>query len=398
IYFAEPLQSNDCPTNGLYKDGKEFYRKYPSNWTMPNIYYYVDNGLSNDAINKAMREISEKTCLRFHLIDNRSLDTSMEGLRFISGKGCATTLGKISSTTLHNISLGVNCSNNIPRIQTLIATALGLINQHNRPDRDNYISINMTDFDNRMKPFVCSRTSKFDDKQVNSYGIGYDYNSLMHWKTDVFRNNGTPTMQAKIPQYNQMMGQQNGLSFSDYKLLNTHFCSYLIRQGYCNFNCSNSGYCLYGTPDKCMCPNGFNGTRCEDLVKNSDGCSNSTQNITLSGEKLYFSENGIKNCTYLISVREGQRIQVNIKNVNTTGLKEKGKCAPEMGFEIKHRNDFSPAGLCLCGNHSSITFISDGNKIMILYRGNRTDDGFSLNLTTVENSDENTIKIKKENE
>uniref|UniRef100_A0A0K0EWZ4 Astacin domain-containing protein n=1 Tax=Strongyloides venezuelensis TaxID=75913 RepID=A0A0K0EWZ4_STRVS len=51
-----------------------------------------------------------------------------------------------SPQILHNIEIGRICNetNNVRKIQQLIVKALGIVDQHRRSDRDNYITVNYT--------------------------------------------------------------------------------------------------------------------------------------------------------------------------------------------------------------------------------------------------------------
>uniref|UniRef100_A0A0N5BU73 Metalloendopeptidase n=1 Tax=Strongyloides papillosus TaxID=174720 RepID=A0A0N5BU73_STREA len=377
--FFISVNTNNDKTKGKNETPK---LTYPSKWNIPNINYYIDKNLNRTPIEEALRKIEEQTCLRFNPMNETNLNNDIEGLMFVNKKNiCATFLGNTNSSILHTILIGQNCSgkNDVGKIQQLVGKAFGMIDQHRRPDRDNYISINYTGINKTMwEPYL----EKWNSSMVHLYGIGYDYNSLFHWKSNVFRlaNDTTSTLNANISEYNKMMGQLLEMNFADYKLLNYHFCNDSYVQMHSKMpNCTNSGYYDINNNSSgiCKCPNGFSGDLCDSLRQNVGNCTDS-QEINATSENQTLSISGIKNCTYRIKTSNGNKVLVTISDVKTQTPTVGQKCMPETGFEIKYRNDKGPAGLCLCGNYSGITLTSEGNEVIVLYTGRNENDSFEL--------------------
>ena len=89
------------------------------------------------------------------------------------------------------ISLGDSCSKFSTYLHE-IGHAIGFWHEQSRPDRDEYIRV-LTD---NMLP---GSSSNFDiQRQINSMGIGYDYNSIMHYSSTAF-GNGRTTIVARDP-------------------------------------------------------------------------------------------------------------------------------------------------------------------------------------------------------
>ena len=61
-----------------------------------------------------------------------------------------------------------------------IGHAIGFHHEHSRPDRDEYVQI-ITDNINRIDPRLQSEYALLDSSRVKSLGVGYDYNSIMHY-------------------------------------------------------------------------------------------------------------------------------------------------------------------------------------------------------------------------
>nr|KAG5698486.1 hypothetical protein BaRGS_022016 [Batillaria attramentaria] len=58
-----------------------------------------------------------------------------------------------------------------------IGHALGLIHEHQRPDRDQYIAINREN----IRPGRQRDFERFGPARVQNLGVGYDYMSIMHY-------------------------------------------------------------------------------------------------------------------------------------------------------------------------------------------------------------------------
>ncbi len=107
------------------------------------------------------------------------------------------------------LSLGRNCIH-FPIIVHEIGHVLGFWHEHTRPDRDDYIDV----FYGNIRPNYLKNFEKQDIDVTDDLGVGYDYNSIMHYNYDYFaRYSGLTTLNPKasgIP-----LGQAVRLSPSD---------------------------------------------------------------------------------------------------------------------------------------------------------------------------------------
>jgi hypothetical protein len=55
--------------------------------------------------------------------------------------------------------------------------------------------------------------NKQPSSRINSFGVGYDYGSVMHYGERAFSRNGSPTIRSK--QAGAQLGQRRGLSAKD---------------------------------------------------------------------------------------------------------------------------------------------------------------------------------------
>lgn len=186
-------------------------------WPKGVIYYMFDEKLEPlkiDIIKRGIHHLKERTCIKFvHIPKNNTRHKSY--VRFFSGNGCYSRVGRDPTDVEQTISIGDGCE----RIGTVvheIMHALGFFHEHTRPDRDKYIKIDWTNIEEEHS----RNFQKYPRDLGSSFGKPYDYDSVMHYSRFAFSKDlDVPTI---IPADGEAsIGQRLGLSYYDREEINT---------------------------------------------------------------------------------------------------------------------------------------------------------------------------------
>merc|ERR1712061_202345 len=127
------------------------------------------------------------------------------------GSDCSSSVGKRGGR--QNITLGTGCHSQRTVIHEIVH-ALGYYHEQSRPDRDDYIKINLDNVkENKTHNFI-----KHGD--TLTYDIPHDGKSIMHYQSRSFSKNGDPTITSKIPDVRtSQLGASNELTNMDIQKL-----------------------------------------------------------------------------------------------------------------------------------------------------------------------------------
>lgn len=126
-------------------------------------------------------------------------------LVFTKSTGCASYVGRLGGP--QQIWISNTCSSG--SMVHEIGHALGLLHEHTRNDRDQYVMVN---YDN----IVDGKEHNFAIPTANDKDYGeYDYASIMHYGAYFFSSNGDPTISPYYDISGISMGQRNALSDGD---------------------------------------------------------------------------------------------------------------------------------------------------------------------------------------
>ncbi|XP_058125716.1 zinc metalloproteinase nas-15-like [Anopheles ziemanni] len=183
-------------------------------------YEIVTSDFSPDhrsAIEAAMRTIEAFTCIRFVPATASTVDF----VRIRAGQGCSSFVGRIRGAqqlTLQTDPVGSGCFRHGTIVHELIH-ALGFYHMQSATDRDDWVSIQWEN----IEPGREGNFQSYGTDRILSYGVEYDYGSIMHYDERAFSTNGLPTI---VPRANGVViGQRVAMSSGDIqRILNMYQC------------------------------------------------------------------------------------------------------------------------------------------------------------------------------
>ncbi|XP_055548319.1 seminal metalloprotease 1-like [Wyeomyia smithii] len=177
-------------------------------WADGTVPYFIEDEDFTDeqqlVILKAIKEYHQKTCIQFRPYHKK--DTSWVVFRSNSS-GCWSSVGMQSDGQTVNLQ-SPGCVRHGVVIHELLH-ALGFFHQQSASNRDDYVRILWEN----IEPGHEHNFNKYNETEVTSYGIEYDYGSVMHYSAKAFSRNSEPTIEALQP--NVTLGQRKGLSEKD---------------------------------------------------------------------------------------------------------------------------------------------------------------------------------------
>ncbi|XP_049300732.1 zinc metalloproteinase nas-1 isoform X1 [Anopheles funestus] len=162
-------------------------------------------------IEQAINEYHQKTCIRFVPRMGETNYVSFES----SDSGCWSSVGMIGGKQPVNLQIP-GCTTLVGTVMHEMMHALGFLHEQNREDRDSWVAIR---YEN-IKPGTKNNFEKAKKGSTNSFGVSYDYGSIMHYSSNAFSTNGRATIEAKKPVNGAKMGQRDGFSWNDMEKLN----------------------------------------------------------------------------------------------------------------------------------------------------------------------------------
>lgn len=166
------------------------------------------------AIKIALNEIERSSCIRF--IEGNGPNNHF--LQYTSDTtGCHSLVG-YQRLPWQQINLSKGCLRK-GTIMHETLHALGFFHQQSASNRDNYIRIN----ENNIKAGTKPNFEKFNADVVTDFNLPYDYESIMHYPSLAFSNNGSPTITGFYAG-SEKMGQREKLSAIDIQKINKMYC------------------------------------------------------------------------------------------------------------------------------------------------------------------------------
>ncbi|CAE1305213.1 unnamed protein product [Acanthosepion pharaonis] len=210
---------------------------------------------------RSFTEWERYTCLKF----NKATRANYDRVRFQNGAGCNSALGMVGGT--QELNLDANGCRYKGLYLHEIGHAVGLVHEHQLPDRDNYIRIIYPNVQPNMRIWF----NKYKRDEVNSMSVPYELSSVMHYGITAFSYNGkAQTIKAIDSSREDEIGQvwRKELSFTDVKIVNLMYnCSARCEK---KITCLNGGFLDENC--KCICPDGSHD--CQEGVIKASNCNN----------------------------------------------------------------------------------------------------------------------------
>uniref|UniRef100_A0A914W9G6 Metalloendopeptidase n=1 Tax=Plectus sambesii TaxID=2011161 RepID=A0A914W9G6_9BILA len=223
------------------------------------------------------------------------------------------------------VSIGYGCES-VGIAAHEIGHALGFWHEQTRYDRDSYVQI----IAGSITSGASGNFEKRSRNEMVTYGIPYDFGSVMHYGSTAFGINNALTIRSIDPNYQYTMGQRLGLSFYDIKFINIAYCNSVCSNP---LPCQNNGYTDPKNCNQCRCPDGFGGQYCNRAATGSSGCDPGDLTATTSWQTI--SQSGRGTCYWLITAPPGQQV---ILDVTAFSFRSATTCINEY-LEIKFDTD-----------------------------------------------------------
>ncbi|KAF5290109.1 hypothetical protein FQA39_LY14890 [Lamprigera yunnana] len=160
-------------------------------------------------IAEAMLQYHKHTCIRFRPKEQKDEDWVSIGS---TKTGCWSSIGRVGGKQYLNLQ-SPGCLIKVGTAIHEFLHVLGFHHEQNRSDRDSYVEIKWKNIDESKK----GNFKKVKNESVVTYGVEYDYGSVMHYSKQAFSINGNPTI--VVLNSTAIIGQRDSFSKKDLKKL-----------------------------------------------------------------------------------------------------------------------------------------------------------------------------------
>lgn len=197
--FADGRLEIPIQTRGLGQ--AQFFGRWPDG-IVPYQFSPTSTQIQRDRALEAINHWNIKTSIKLVARDESNSEKYQDYIQFEDSPGCASWVGRRGGE--QSIWISDTCT--VGSIIHEIGHVVGLFHEHTRPDRDNFVTVNLENIP--------------DDKEINFDIIGndgasyseYDYGSIMHYGEFFFSSNGEATIS---PPDQIEIGQREALSDDD---------------------------------------------------------------------------------------------------------------------------------------------------------------------------------------
>ncbi|XP_061399549.1 zinc metalloproteinase nas-14 [Musca vetustissima] len=190
-------------------------------WPHGIVPYIIRGSFSSQQlsiIHHAFNEYHKNTCIRFQRHRNEHDYVVITD----KAEGCWSSVGRMGGEQVVNLE-SPKCFSNYGTTIHELMHVLGFYHEQNRYERDNYVRV----LEDNVKAGMMANFQKLPFSSATSFGVQYDYASVMHYKSTSFSKNGKPTLIALKPSPDvAKMGQRSGFSPGDIKKINSMYKCY----------------------------------------------------------------------------------------------------------------------------------------------------------------------------
>ncbi|XP_052085404.1 MAM and LDL-receptor class A domain-containing protein 1-like isoform X2 [Mytilus californianus] len=248
----------DTDTDYLWKDGIVPYRIYNMSTSSVTV------------IDKAIQQFHDFTCIKWISTTDTLFNPSALGhqnfVTFINEQGCWSYVGNVFLNGQYLSLQEPGCVSVSTAVHEMLH-AMGGHHEQSRSDRDNYVTIEWPNVQQRWNGLTWVRNNNME-KYNTQDNNPYDAESSMQYSLFAFSTNGKQTIKFKDQRLEFLADSADGLEFYDIQdVTDAYKCA-----DHCTNrpNCQNGGFVNFQCT--CTCPEHLTGATCEQTVSNSQTC------------------------------------------------------------------------------------------------------------------------------
>ncbi|KAI1718012.1 astacin (Peptidase family m12A) domain-containing protein [Ditylenchus destructor] len=226
-FWGQENNGDDVLRNALLPNAHNKWNKNKGSKGHYIIPYIISGKFSANErkiINGAMKKIAKNSCLKFQKrssVKGRHKNDYVD-IQNRQGEGCYTTVGRFSGKNVLMLETNsmATCITHATVLHELFHV-IGLWHEQMRSDRDKYIKVHYENIASGTE----GQFEKVPKYAATTYGVKYDYRSVMHYQKDAFSANGRVTMQTKNSKFQDIIGNVPEASKGDWvKICSIYKC------------------------------------------------------------------------------------------------------------------------------------------------------------------------------
>ncbi|EFX86892.1 hypothetical protein DAPPUDRAFT_312308 [Daphnia pulex] len=189
-------------------------------WPTARIPYVLASDYTprqREIIANAVSAFHNLTCIRFV---PRTTERNYIRIKK-TGEGCWSFVGRIGRR--QTVGLDDKCLlySRPGLVIHELMHVLGFYHEHQRPDRDEYVSVDLDNVEPKNKRYF----EKMRISHYNILGHSYDYGSVMHYPKDAFAKDHRKPVMTPVTEGTSVLGNRKTFSTADVEKLNTLYCN-----------------------------------------------------------------------------------------------------------------------------------------------------------------------------